>query len=189
MKWYDSLIIDKIASDFYSACGTQLISIDRKGFQPKAVFAVSSHADKEKALAGIKKEYDARILKLEQKFEHRLEEMIGLVLHSAMQPRNLILGRDSHHLIHDMSIRNSMYVQAIEEIKGQIEEEDAASFKGNPKKKILEMLDNTITGIETGTLNETGKKIFDSLKDDLAPFVYKFATQYTILQSLNQFIK
>ena len=186
MKWYDSLIMDKIAADFFSQYGTQLISIDNKGFRPKAVFAVSPQADKEQAIEAVTKEYDKKISDL----SHQVEKMQELVLFAISQPRiQYISFHDIYQAQRDINIDNRVYTNALEEIKAHIEKESEDSFKGKPKKKVLEILTNTIRDIKTGAFNEVGKEIFDSIKDDLAPFVVNFAAQFAFVQGLQQLIK
>lgn len=104
-------------------------------------------------------------------------------MHALQQPRKQIsAGGDYIEAYGDVQINKITITQAIEEIKNFVDKEPEKSFKGKSKKKILEILDDTLKDVAKGGLKEAGKRIFELARTDLAPLIPKIATQLGILK-------
>ncbi len=149
----------------------------------RATFAIASNDLKEEAEREIRVQYEKAIQILESQNRYLIDRIFDLSMHALQQPRKQIsAGGDYIEAYGDVQINKITITQAIEEIKNSVDKEPGKSFKGKSKKKILEILDDTLKDVAKGGLEEAGKRIFELARTDLAPLIPKIATQLGILK-------
>ena len=185
MKWYDALVMNQVAIDLNEKnpeLGVQLLSLDGRGLQPRAIFSVSSNEKSEIALKEITVRYEGKIKQLET----RIDNLIELLLLEREQPRQITIGKidgNFYQAKHNINFDISNFIQSIEEIKEIVEKDK--TLREKTKTHILNVLKDTLKDTEKGLIKEAGKKVITLAETELAPIAWKMAAQLLVLKKLS----
>ena len=189
MKWIDALVLDWITNKIHNEkpnFGLELLSLDKQGVYPRATFSVASEELKEQAEKEVKSQYARAIQILESQNRYLIDRFFEISMYALQQPRKQIRVAGDYYEIHGNAQINKIKInQAIEDIKQEVEKEPETSFKGKTKKKVIEILDDTLKDVAKGGLKEAGKKIFELAQTELVSLLPKIATQLAVFKMIN----
>jgi len=187
MKWYDASVMNQVAMELqqeYPEWNTNLLSLDGRGFKPRAVFGRATETNTEEVLTEITTRYDAKILELES----RIDVFNELLLKERLQPRQPSIGTvqgDVYLSQGDMTINNTTVVQTINQIKDIVEQEDETTLSANAKKKALEILDEAGKDVGKGLLKKAAEKVFNlATSDEFAKLAVKLSPFISVLKTM-----